>query len=483
MKLDESLFKENYKVGDTIKIINMAGEPQYNGRSGVIDHIDSIGQLHGTWGGLAIVPEEDEIEVIQEVNESVDDRISKRAKERKEKLVNDYKKNIKYAGSESNTVKDWALNKTACYNNCTKDEVQEALKESVLVETTLDDIADSPLVDNDIEIDDDANNTEIHKMLDRALIRNRRKIARNDYKDPINVWIEGAAGAGKTSIVNQWAEANNINLYIIPAATIDELEIGGGVVPETDETGKKHLRKLPLETVINALSRPNSVLFLDELNRATKNVRGTLLKLIGERIIPDGNEPDGFKHLTNMIFTVIATNPPEVGYDVDALDMAEKTRALKVTYIATPKETLNYFIKAFTSDIMAAQNVGDADDINEIEGRLKIVKALLQSNAITFSTPEDISAAQDANEQVLNPRSLKMALDASDGTKSDFLYVLPKAVGPKKYDAIHDALSNYHDVDDKANAVFTDEEKDDFAENQTTSAKVAEILKGYMNSH
>ena len=155
MKLDESLFKENYKVGDTIKIINMAGEPQYNGRSGVIDHIDSIGQLHGTWGGLAIVPEEDEIEVIQEVNESVDDRISKRAKERKEKLVNDYKKNIEYADSESDTVKDWALNKTACYNNCTKDEVQEALKESVLVETTLDDIANSPLVDNDIEIDDD----------------------------------------------------------------------------------------------------------------------------------------------------------------------------------------------------------------------------------------------------------------------------------------------------------------------------------------
>ena len=78
MKLDESLFKENYKVGDTIKIINMAGEPQYNGKSGVIDHIDSMGQLHGTWGGLAIIPEEDEIEVIQEVNESVDDRISKR---------------------------------------------------------------------------------------------------------------------------------------------------------------------------------------------------------------------------------------------------------------------------------------------------------------------------------------------------------------------------------------------------------------------
>ena len=37
---------------------------KYNGRSGVVEHIDSIGQLHGTWGGLAIIPETDEFEVI-----------------------------------------------------------------------------------------------------------------------------------------------------------------------------------------------------------------------------------------------------------------------------------------------------------------------------------------------------------------------------------------------------------------------------------
>ena len=35
----------------------------YNGRSGVVEHIDSIGQLHGTWGGLAVIPGVDEIEV------------------------------------------------------------------------------------------------------------------------------------------------------------------------------------------------------------------------------------------------------------------------------------------------------------------------------------------------------------------------------------------------------------------------------------
>ena len=53
------------KVGDTIRIISMGGEPRYSGREGVIQHIDDIGQLHGTWGGLAVIPGEDSFEVIQ----------------------------------------------------------------------------------------------------------------------------------------------------------------------------------------------------------------------------------------------------------------------------------------------------------------------------------------------------------------------------------------------------------------------------------
>jgi hypothetical protein len=52
------------KVGDWIRIINMSGEPLYTGRIGQITHIDDIGQLHGTWGGLALVPDEDQFEII-----------------------------------------------------------------------------------------------------------------------------------------------------------------------------------------------------------------------------------------------------------------------------------------------------------------------------------------------------------------------------------------------------------------------------------
>ena len=54
-----------YKVGQKVRIIHLEGEDtRYYGKEGVIEHIDGIGQLHGTWGGLAIIPEADEFTVI-----------------------------------------------------------------------------------------------------------------------------------------------------------------------------------------------------------------------------------------------------------------------------------------------------------------------------------------------------------------------------------------------------------------------------------
>ena len=51
-----------FKVGDKIYINRMDGEPNYSGRSGVITHIDDIGQLHGSWGGLAVNLDIDDVE-------------------------------------------------------------------------------------------------------------------------------------------------------------------------------------------------------------------------------------------------------------------------------------------------------------------------------------------------------------------------------------------------------------------------------------
>ena len=54
------------KVGDKIRIINMEGEPEYTGRIGVVEYIDDAGQIHGTWGGCALIPETDDWMILYE---------------------------------------------------------------------------------------------------------------------------------------------------------------------------------------------------------------------------------------------------------------------------------------------------------------------------------------------------------------------------------------------------------------------------------
>ena len=57
------------KIGDKIKITYMSGEPRYTGKEGTVTSIDSMGQLHGTWGGLAVIPGEDGYVVLQKAEE------------------------------------------------------------------------------------------------------------------------------------------------------------------------------------------------------------------------------------------------------------------------------------------------------------------------------------------------------------------------------------------------------------------------------
>lgn len=56
------------QIGDKVRIIEMKGEPQYAGKEGVVEFIDCIGQIHGSWGGCAIIPKEDTFEVIAKAN-------------------------------------------------------------------------------------------------------------------------------------------------------------------------------------------------------------------------------------------------------------------------------------------------------------------------------------------------------------------------------------------------------------------------------
>lgn len=56
--------KEQYPKGTEIRIIKMFDEPQYDNKVGTVEFVDDVGQLHGTWGGCALIPSIDQFEKI-----------------------------------------------------------------------------------------------------------------------------------------------------------------------------------------------------------------------------------------------------------------------------------------------------------------------------------------------------------------------------------------------------------------------------------
>lgn len=69
------------KPGDEIKIIKMEGEPQYKGKTGTVELIDGIGQIHGSWGGCALIPGIDEFEVIG-IDKSINEELFTREEQK-----------------------------------------------------------------------------------------------------------------------------------------------------------------------------------------------------------------------------------------------------------------------------------------------------------------------------------------------------------------------------------------------------------------
>lgn len=71
--------KEMYPAGTRIRLNHMddPDHPVNDGALGTVDHVDAAGQIHMKWdngGGLALVPEEDDFEIIETV-QSQEDKI------------------------------------------------------------------------------------------------------------------------------------------------------------------------------------------------------------------------------------------------------------------------------------------------------------------------------------------------------------------------------------------------------------------------
>ena len=324
---------------------------------------------------------------------------------------------------------------------------------------------------NQISKKDMANDLEV--TLDAILRRNLQRRSFDNSGNSLNLLIIGPAGSGKTSIVKSWAREKNLNLYAIDLSKSGPETIGGimGYDPE-DPSAARQLRN---KALFDALSKPNSVLLLDEYNRAKSSIRSTILKLVQEHVLP-GGEGDVF--LPNLLFTIAIQNPDNGMYEVNRLDPAEITR-FKVYYMTPdPLSHLAYIKKHFGKEVEAARAAGDAEWEQEALGRISIAEALLKDKRFEYtSDQEEVENSDNPMFKPTNTRNLLNCLDECNGTKDNFLKLWNGWCNPAQKTIIEQILKNYVDVKDKANdALAKGTSSEVFKKTRSNFEKIMDIV-------
>lgn len=383
---------------------------------------------------------------------------------------------------------EWAVKRTCCENNWPEDSFMKDLTEELseqkpLTEETIGQAAEkinAEVIDASDEDDDEHN--YIFKALDRALKRALLIQGKRLKRQYPNIMLHGEGGLGKTAMVSQWADRNNINLVNKKASTMDETDLGGAMSPSTERKGIA--QRLTTDD-FDSLDKPRSVLFLDEYNRARPEVRTPLMELVNNHIIPDNREASGFRFLPNFLFTVAAINPDtkKRRYEVIPLDSAEMTRFSHIDVVPLIKSFKSHLLKELKSELDAIGDDEDfADLVLETKGKIKLAETILNSDEFRFDDTkqrDDDWSTPGYNKIPLDYRSFEQAIMNSDGTKEGLLAVWKQNSNNLRYDMIEDILENYVDVDDKANdALKGGTDSDVFKKQETPWDIVNKVIKG-----
>ena len=279
-----------------------------------------------------------------------------------------------------------------------------------------------------------------------------------------NVLIYGLAGFGKTAKVKQFCREHNLNLFECDAKSLDIATVGGIPYPKTDpKTGE--ITQSPIGSRYwDGLNKPNTVLYLDELNRTGPAIRGSLLTLINEHTLPmtiedpKTGEVKNVKEYPNILFTVVSINPADdIFQDNEDLDPAMISR---MAAVIEQGPDIRDFLSHLTRTYTAIENNMYLMPERKVKymGQFEIAKALLTDKSFCFDDADDVRAVYYDKTRIgnyLNYRSFYSVLRRSDGTKKHFLRVLETAGFSKtKVMMIKNILATYTDKVTVGNMLF-----------------------------
>ena len=352
------------------------------------------------------------------------------------------------------SIDKWALHEASAKYNLADYDLKDCLMNesySILKEETINDVV------NKIEQEsEEVNRHSIEYVLDRSLTVAKRiqKKENRDSADYPDILLIGAAGVGKSSIVRSWAKSRGLNLVYINLSVAGIEKVGGMVAPDPNNPG--NVTSQGVSSLVNELEKPNSVLFLDEYNRASTKVRSTMLTLVQDHLIPNKGVDNYF--LKNMLFTIAAVNPATMAYGANELNMAEKTRFRTVKLTADRLISLKYLTKFYEDDIKDAIREKDEDWALESKNKLEIIKKILSDKRFEFTSATDEEKnSEDQDFKITTPRTFSKLIYNSEGTKDAILDEWNDYCDYNQLPIIEDILGDYVDIQDKANSVFDDE--------------------------
>lgn len=259
---------------------------------------------------------------------------------------------------------------------------------------------------------------------------------------PVNLLIVGEPGGGKTSIIEQWAEENDVALLTITGSNLTDTIANGLPMkdeyadekdPDANGNPKKKARQVYLpSTVFDDLDDADgrySVLFIDEINRAYPEAQAALLTLIQSHKTSNFFYEKGQRKYEQFLFTIAACNPPSTDEGVETLSRALNNRFRFFPWHSDPKETKAFWDEVFDDRLEGMKKAEAAGKgsprlsklMQGIEGKKFIIDTLVDSGQFKF---EDTNEGEDElglPTRTLSARSLASCVKESKGIIGDIV--------------------------------------------------------------
>lgn len=198
-------------------------------------------------------------------------------------------------------------------------------------------------------------------------------VARNEaWNDiPVNIKLSGATGTGKTSITKLLAAKSGMNFDVFSATTLRERSQWFGSFAPDKKTG--NLKYQPSD-FIKAVQTPNTLVVLDELNRADAKVLNVLLPLLDDQrrtYDPDSNTEIKVAKGVMFIATTNEGGGDDESYEgTEAFDRALVDRFISIDLPPLPQKQLAEVLyeKKGVPQERATKIAKLVDDVKKIEG-------------------------------------------------------------------------------------------------------------------